>query len=416
MQQSKILMRADSAKAGSATAFIRKGIGARLAQEMAMRILAVFISLTIMALPVLAARRVSIKQFEQGFTGTRSKSDAEQARWIFDFELTERVSAAMLTRWSETAAGDQSRRALIALVDSAAFQNLPQEEVPKTSALDGNGQQKVIALATAYIDSTLSKLPNFFATETVSTFADSPSFRDGASFTSYEPMHYKKSWNVTVLYRSGKEVMETKRGREVLDQDQTASAAVGLLSTGEFGPVLHTVLSDAQGGKLTWSHWETLGTSTIAVFHFAVPEGKSHYKVKVLIPGHGTPFQVQPAYHGEIGIDPATGTILRLTLRADMSADDPLAQADLMVEYGPVEIGAKTYICPVKSVARVMAPQLISPIGRVMERGNELGNSSKEDVYLQTVVNDIAFGHYQVLRSEAKILTGADLEDNPEKP
>jgi hypothetical protein len=378
---------------------------------MAMLKFAVFISLTIMALPVFASKRVSIKQFERGFTDAKTMSDSEQARWILGFELTERVNAARLARWSEKATGDQSRRALAVLADSATFQNLPQEDVSKSSALDDDGQQKLIALAREYIDSTLSKLPNFFAIEIVSTYEDTPPFRDGLSFTAYEPMHYTDSWSATVLYRNGKEVMETRKGIQVLDQDQTASAAVGLLSSGEFGPVLHTVLSDAQSGNLVWNHWETLRNSTIAVFHYEVPRIKSHYKVKVIIPGHSKPFQVQPGYHGEIGIDASTGTILRLTLQADMSHDDPLTQADLMVEYGPIEIGAKTYICPTKSVARVMAYQQISPAGKVIELDDR-----RNDNALQTVVNDISFGHYQVLRSEAKILTAADLEVDPEKP
>ena len=56
------------------------------------------------------------------------------------------------------------------------------------------------------------------------------------------------------------------------------------------------------------------------------------------------------AYHGEIGIDPGSGTILRLVLEADPAFGSLTERADIMVEYGSVAIGGETYTCPVRSV------------------------------------------------------------------
>jgi hypothetical protein len=58
-----------------------------------------------------------------------------------------------------------------------------------------------------------------------------------------------------------------------------------------------------------------------------------------------------PAYHGSISIDPATGTVLRIAIESDLPPKDRLARADLFVQYGSVEIGGRTYTCPVRSVA-----------------------------------------------------------------
>jgi len=56
-------------------------------------------------------------------------------------------------------------------------------------------------------------------------------------------------------------------------------------------------------------------------------------------------------YHGEIAVDPSDGSILRVTVIAELKLDNPITSANLAVDYGPVEIGGRTYICPVKSVA-----------------------------------------------------------------
>jgi VWFA-related protein len=64
------------------------------------------------------------------------------------------------------------------------------------------------------------------------------------------------------------------------------------------------------------------------------------------------------------GLTPSDGSFLRLTLQADLKPSYPIAVADILVEYGPVEIGGKTYICPVKSVASprpMCSPRRLKP-------------------------------------------------------
>jgi len=368
----------------------------------------------IVGIPAQAAKHITVKQLDQGIADSKSKPDQELARWLYSLELSERMSGQSLQQWVDAMPGDKSRKALTALADSSAFLNLPSEEAPKTAPLDRNAQEQLLLSAADYIEKTLSKLPNFFATEAIATFEDTPASRDGSYFTAYEPLHYADRISATVHYRGGKEVMETRSGGEVVENDQTVSPTSGLLSSGEFGPVLKNTLSDARNGKLTWGYWEKGATSEIAVFRYSVPRSKSHYKVKVLVPGHSYPFQTRPGYHGEIAIDPASGTILRITLKADLTDDDPMSKADLMVEYGPVVIGGRTYICPTKSVALVMAYQEATRAGASLN-GDRHFNEGQNGP-LQTLLNDVTFDHYQVLRSEARILTGADTSDDNDRP
>ena len=367
--------------------------------------------------PVWAAKRISIRQLKQLLNELESKSDDEATKQLTALELSERMSTTSLLQWDAAMPGPKSRLALTAIADSSVFLNLPSEGMPNGAPPDKNAQEKLFESTSAYIQKTLAGLPNFFAIQAVTTYEDSPG--DLHHKTAYAPLRYADFISASVLYRDGKEVMETKRGK-VSEKDQTVSTVSGLLSSGEFGPVLETVVTDAQKGKLAWSHWEAgeLPDARIAVFHYLVPRSKSHYKVKVLLPYSTYPARARPGYHGEIALDPDTGTILRISLSADLISDDPMARADLMVEYGPVKIGGKRYICPVKSVTLVKVPVVNRKADAqiIGAGGGTMSYSTPSDVPSQTILNDVIFGDYQVLRSEAKMLTGADMQEDDKQP
>ena len=112
----------------------------------------------------------------------------------------------------------------------------------------------------------------------------------------------------------------------------------------------------AAPGGLIWIRWEQRVGGRLAVFRYSVPKEnqKSAYAAAgcCLPDGDGTGgFEKRTSYHGEISIDPASGAILRLTIEADLYGFVPLDRSDIMVEYSPVEIGGKNYICPVRSVS-----------------------------------------------------------------
>jgi hypothetical protein len=153
---------------------------------------------------------------------------------------------------------------------------------------------------------------------------------------------------------------------------------------------------------MKFSHWETDDTP-IAVFRYAVPKEKAHYQVSfqsIQAATKSLDMQQQSGYHGEVAIDAATGTIVRITVQADLDPGMPIARADIMVEYGAVEIGAKKYFCPVRSVALSRGPTILSvkdKFGGTLTYGPEM-----------TRLNDVAFGEYHVFRAESRILPAYD--------
>ena len=369
------------------------------------------------ALPACAAKRVSVEQLERILSANRGKPDEKIAQQLSGLEITERLNTAKFTRWQSILPGPESRRALLILADMSAFLEPPASEIPATATPDLASQQNIMAMAVTYTVKTISKLPDFFATRDTIFFEDTPqTSKADTSVIPYQPLHPVSRSSETVLYRNAREVVDTKASKS-----KKNDASHGLTTRGVFGPILGTVLVDVGEGKLVWSHWEQGASGPLAVFHFVVAREKSHYEVSFCcVPGdsgNGV-FQQYTGYNGDIAVDPVNGTILRLTLKADLKAPDPLLRSDIMVEYGPVEIGGRTYICPTKSVSVTLAPTLPANTFEMTRYRGLLLDQDKFAAmeHLQTLLNDAAFVQYHLFRAESRILTGDNATPDQKPP
>ena len=350
--------------------------------------------------PNLAARRVTVAQLEQVLAAARGQSDAELARQLSDLVLTERLSYKKLSSWTASLRGKKSRQELVALADVSSFLEPPPAEVAADVAPDESAQKSMISLTVDYLNETIHKLPDFYATRTTVRYEETPQYSDPSAPVKYRPLHAAVSSKATVLYRSGKEVVDSGGAK-----GQKGIADDGYLHTyGVFGPLLNTV-TDAIASGLTWSHWEVGAGEPHAVFVYQIPAERSRYQVGAccLPDGDGTsPFEENVGYHGEIAIDPTSGAILRLELVADLKSTTPLVRSDIMIEYAPVEIGGKTYICPVRSVS-VSRGRSVIPLTEWDESFRTYGPYA-------TMLNDVAFEGYHVFRAKSRVLTGSKPE------
>jgi VWFA-related protein len=356
--------------------------------------------------PRKGSNRLTVDQLEQILAADADKSDMEVALQLSESEMTERINKEKLAHWMASLPGIQGRDSLAALADESEFLSPPAAEIPPTPVPEFDTQIQLLKLAVSYAAQTLTRLPNFFATRDTTLFADMPARRDGGTFGAYKPLHRVGQFGTTVLYRNGKEVVDSGGIKNRISEPSEQ----GLITSGEFGPILGTVLADAAQGHLTWNRWERDAAGPVAVYRYAVPKPKSHYQVKFCCVPQGSGFgvfQQLSGYHGEIAIDAASGTILRLTLQADMKPDYPLAKADMLVEYGSVEIGGKTYICPIKSVAIAIGHVQTSPSNAETPhfRGMLSEETNAEATPLQTLLNHVTFGQYHMFRSDTRILT-----------
>jgi hypothetical protein len=300
------------------------------------------------------AERMTVAQLEQMLTDQRAQSDKDLAHRLGGVQLSERLSAAKLARCEDALPGRDSRRALLALSDASAFLDPPPSEIPALAMPDAETRNRIIRLTVSYVVTTIHQLPNLFATRTTTTFQE--------NLSSGKPLHPEGTHTASVLYRDGDERMS---------QSPIQQVALGLTTSGEFGPILGTAILDAAKGHLVWSRWESSPSGPLAIFAYEVSADHSHYKVE------GIPC----AYQGEIAVDPATGAILRVVLNGEPEPPNSLLSASIMVEYAPVELGGKTYICPVKGVA--LSQQLTT-----------------------ICLNDVAFDRYHLYHATARILPG----------
>ena len=347
-----------------------------------------------------AAKRVTVDQLEQILTDSRYKPDAEVARHLSDLELTERLNSTRLAHWKATLPGNQAQAELMILADASEFLDPPAAENPATAPPDLAAQRKMLALTVNYVGKTIPQLPNFFATRVTNSFEDSPLKQNfDRTDTPYLPLHSVGNSSVTVSYRHGHEAVDTGAVKYKKPR--------GLTTWGIFGPILGTVLEDAARSKLAWSHWEQGSSGPLAVFSYSVPKEKSHYTVDyccVAVEAATSAANLEPfnkivAYHGEIAVDPASGAILRLMLEAEMKASDPVARAAIVVEYGPMAIGDKTYICPLKSFSSTMAQTLQFDSKYLYPMASRLQP-------LKTMLNEDAFEQYHLFRADARVVTG----------
>jgi hypothetical protein len=292
--------------------------------------------------------------------------------------------------------GKKAREALVALADLSSFLDPPPAEVPADVSPDEGAQRSMISLAVDYLNKTIHQLPDVYATRTTVRYQETPQYLEASAPVEYRPLRVAANSKATVLYRNGKEVVDSGGAKRKKDKGEDGH----LVTYGVFGPLLGAV-TDAIASGLAWSHWEVGAGGRHTVFRYEIPAERSRYQVGAccLPDGDGNiSFEETVGYHGEIAIDPASGAILRLELVADLKSTTPLVRSDIMIEYGPVEIGGKTYICPVRSVS-ISRGRSVTPLAEWDETFRTYGPYA-------TMLNDVAFESYHMFRAKSRILTG----------
>jgi VWFA-related protein len=362
-----------------------------------------------------SVRHVTVEELEQilrGFTaqqmaqrlrGSDSVFNSTEGISAFDagvertdlskVELTERVSVSKLSDWT---ARYKSRKSLIAVADASAFLDPPPAEILKQPAPDEVTQEHMLGLVKSYLDTTIPKLPDLYATRTTVRYEDTPLFNTENISVKYQPLLVAETSKATILYRHGNEVVES-HGSE---PDESSNRY--LITHGTFGPVLAEVRrAVVTPGQIKWVRWESGPGLSLAVFEFEIPMAEStDFEGGCCLPdAEGkNPFRKQAGYRGEIAIDPTEGTILHLQEQFDVRGYVPMDRDEILIDYGPVKIGGKTYFCPVRSVSIARGRSVIS-LKLWDQSFLSYGPYS-------TKMNDMRFSDYHVFRAESRILPG----------
>jgi hypothetical protein len=309
-------------------------------------------------------------------------------------ELSERLSTLTLYRLvGKYRLGPHEQMALEQIADRSALLKLPANEEPGMPAPDANHEKALFDAARDYVFQRLSHLPDFVATRTTTTFDNTSaplkyfqSIADGGGFRKVGTERRQ------ITFRDGKEITEA-------DSKAGSGTESAFESRGEFGSQAAVVLMDLKHGSAEFDHWENTMGGIAVVYRYSVPRAFSHYQVADQCKGR-TSFQAIPGYHGLIALNPKNGAILRITLEAEWNPGDPVSHVASVIEYGPVVIGNRRSLCPLRSLAFLT------------QEANGCSHGSRRRQKPMMMMNQTIFSNYHRFGSSSTmIFDDADGED-----
>lgn len=359
------------------------------------RIIALAFVAIVPAIPLEA--QVTIQQLQRFLESSQSArhSDEAIAERLCTITLGEQLTVPALSELGmRFHPGPKTAEQLQVLAAASIFKSPPESEGPAKPAPDLQTQHKLIASATEFAEHTLRSLPDFLATRATVSYANLPIPSRDKRAKPEILMHFIAVHHREITYRNGREVDDPN----TISVAKNAPASPGLSTWGEFGPILTIILTDTVKGSVTWSRWQMSDKGPdLAVFHYRVPQDASHYQIdycchqKSIEEPELLPFRTRPAYHGDLYLDPTDGSIARITLEAELSDEDPMTAAGISADYGPVEIGGRSWKCPVAGVA----------FAQTHNREIEKIDPDKREY----TVNLVRFSNFQKFGSSSRILT-----------
>lgn len=378
-------------------------------RNLKMKRLVCILVLFMLASPAWANKKLTVRQLNDLLVSFQQnkKTDVEVATELKQIELTEELTRAVMNKIVPLAPGKFSIEQIYVLEARSAALPPPPSDLPATPAPDAATQKAILDKAVNYTTNTYAQLPPLTATKTTLRFQDDMKAIDACSglvgcaqgaidssnFTHRATfIRYINSTETPVVSEHGTEKLPSKK-------DKTPWGANGMITLQEPDPSLGAILQEAQAaGSLQWLRWELVYGKPVAVYSFKVPITNSQFSVDICCfpkstqtgranfynamdanvvagsdaaPGGGggaagnfqtdtsydQHFKAKTPYHGEIFVDPATGIVLRLITQAEFKASGEVQQQDTRIDYGPVKIGARILILPVRTVVNtVVAP------------------------------------------------------------
>ena len=346
--------------------------------------------------PALAARRISVSQLEDLLRSLQQdkKSDLDVSTSLKQVELTEQLTRAQMNNVLHFAPGMLSTEQVYVLEARSATLTPPVSDLPSAPAPDAAGQQAILARAAAYVKNTYAQLPPLKATRTTLRFQDNmdavaaSSGINGSATEVVTAAGFSNASSFIHFINSTEEHVPIQHGAEQLpaQTNKIPWGANKMIALMEPDPDLVMVHREAQeSGTIEWLRWELVNGRHTAVYIFSVPRkksrlalnvccfpsvrqtGKATFYTALTAPALGggasgggvtgnfqtntdwNNFKATVPYHGTLFIDPATGTVLRMIVEAELNPSEVVHQVDTRIDYGPMNVLGKTLIVPVKT-------------------------------------------------------------------
>lgn len=354
--------------------------------------------LALAAMPAWSAKKITVDELKSTLTTMRqaNKSDADVAAALKQLELSEQLTRSTMNSLVSDVPGPLSTEQIYVLEARSATLPPPSSDIPTAAAPDASAQKAILDKASDYVGKTYGQLPALAATKTTIRFQDNveaaaPSsgmhgsaqdISTGSGFVNpYQFIHYINSTDSKVASEHGAEKMPSEK-------DKTPWGANKMIAIETPDPSLGDVFSEAQSAEgIKFLRWEMVNGKQAAVFSFDVPKKKGHYALDVCCfpdvqqagtvrfsgqMGTGVPggsagsgggakgnfqtntnwndYKTTVPYHGELFIDPDSGIVVRMITQAELKPSDVVHQVDERIDYGPVTVGCKTVVVPIRSI------------------------------------------------------------------
>jgi hypothetical protein len=331
------------------------------------------------ASPAWAVKKMTVQQLHDLLVSLQQarKTDAEVAVELKQVELSEELTSSEIGALLGYFPGPLATEQISILEARSDVLAPPPTDLPTAPAPDAAAQKALLDKTIDYAAKTYAQLPHLTASKVTMRYQDnmeapvagsgkdlSPTWADPNQGTVNKFIHYIDFTQTPIESRNGAEMASKVK-------DKTPWGANGKIALFGSGPALGAVVQEAQAaGKLTWLRWETVNGKQTAVYSFAVDKKKSHYAVDYCcfpdtdrvggtnsvianttqIYSDWKDVKATVPYRGELFIDPQTGAIDRLVIKADFKPSDVIHLEETRIDYSPVTVGGNVLILPVRTI------------------------------------------------------------------
>ncbi|MGA3135703.1 MAG: hypothetical protein ABSC88_06895 [Terracidiphilus sp.] len=374
------------------------------------------LAILMLASPAWAARKITVGQLEDLLRSLQqeNKIDVDVAAQLKQIELTEELTRKAMNGMVKYVPGPLSTEQIYVLEARSADLIPPASDLPATTAPDAAARQTILARAEAYVTKTYEQLPSLTATKATLRFQDNMEAIASCSgmvgcakeYVDAPPGYSNPASSVHYISAAVAPV-ESEHGAEKLtpEKDKTTWGANRMIALREPDPSLGVIFQEAQAvGSIQWLRWELVNDRQVAVYSFAVPRATAHLTVDICcfpninqtgiarfynpltantiagdeargggVGGVTGNFQTYTEwrdykaiapYHGEFFIDPDTGIVVRMITEAELNPSDVVHQVDTRIDYGPVKVGARVLVAPVRTIVNTeVVPNGTSGVG-----------------------------------------------------
>lgn len=224
---------------------------------------------------------------------------------------------------------------LATLLMGAAVVQSRTDAVP--AAPDQAAQDRILAAMHHYADAYVANLPNFMCDQITYQFE-----------AGRKPKHWHKGDVLTskLVFNQGREQRTLVLVNNKPIQRSLHAWRAPLTSEGEFGMLIETVFGPSSAAQFSWSRWDAVDGSTVAVFDYSIDRAHSTLSLSL-----SDLAKAIVAYHGSVYADPATGVIRQISNAADDIPPEVRTRSiGTVIEYGNVDIAGQKYFLPVSAV------------------------------------------------------------------